>query len=105
MDELIKSITEAEEKAAAIKSDAVVKAGQIIEDARNQAAKIDAESAEQCTKYLNETLNSARVQAEKDYQSYIGTSTAKAKAYAADMKKHTDSTVGKIVGRITDGNS
>ncbi|MCD8372107.1 MAG: hypothetical protein LUD27_02265 [Clostridia bacterium] len=105
MDELIKSITEAEEKAAALKNDAVIKAGQIIEDARNQAAKIEAESSEQCSRYIDERLKAARVQAEKDYNAYIAKSKADAKIYADDMKKHTDATVGKIVGRITDGNS
>ncbi|MCD8308578.1 MAG: hypothetical protein LUD19_01890 [Clostridia bacterium] len=105
MEDLIKSITETEEKAAAIKNDAVVKAGEIIEEARNRAAEIEATSAEQCAKYLSDALSAARIQADKDYNSYIQKSKADAKLYAADMKKHTDATVGKIVGRITDGNS
>ena len=105
MDDLIKSITEAEEKAAAMKNDAVIKAGQIIESARVQAAKIDEQSAEQCAIYLNESLSAARTKAESDYAAYIKKSTTDAKTYADNMRNRINSESYKIVGRITDGNS
>lgn len=105
MDELIKSITEAEEKATAMKNEAVIKAGQIIEAARAEAAKIDEQSAEQCARFINESLNDARVKADKDYAAYIEKSKTDAKIYADSMRNRVNSEAYKIVGRITDGNS
>ncbi len=105
MDELVKSITEAEEKAAAMKNEAVIKAGRIIEAARMEAAKIDEQSAEQCAKFLNESLSEARANADRDYAAYIQKSKADAKTYVDSMRGRTNSAAYKIVWRITDGNS
>lgn len=104
MDDIIKSITEAEEQAVKLKSDAVLRAGQIIEDARTQSAERERVAAEERAAYRDERLAAARLQAEKDYSAALAAHRKEAEEYAARISGNTDIIIGKIVGRVSGGN-
>lgn len=104
MDEIIKSVNEAEAQAAKIKSDAVVRAGKIIEQARAQASEIERAAAAERTAYRENAIKVAEEQAEKDYNAAIKKSGADAEQYAENVLRYVEVTVGKIVGRVSGGN-
>lgn len=104
MEEIIKSITEAESQAAQIKANAQESAAKIIAGAQESAAQI-AKNAESECKLLRETgLQSAEKTALDNYDKTIAESTANAKKYADGVIKTVDGYVSEIVGRIVGGN-
>lgn len=104
MDEIIKAITQAEERAAQIKSDAVEQAARIIDEARSKSAEIGREAAQSRSAFRDDSLKAAEAKAEEDYKKAISDSRKAAEEYALRVGKHTDVAVGKIVGRVTSGN-
>ena len=104
MEEIIKSITEAEAEAIQIKSNAQDKAAQIISAAQANAAQI-AQNAETECKILRETgIRNAEKTAQANYDKTVAESAASAKKYADGVIKTVDSQVNEIVGRIVGGN-
>lgn len=104
MEEIIKSITEAEAEAEKIKLNAQEKSAQIFAEAERHAAEISASSQEECRLKREMSIVTAEKEAEKQYLKTVEAAAAKAKAYADEVVKHSDKQINEIVGRICGGN-
>ena len=104
MEELIKSITEAEERASAIRAEAENKAAQIIAAAEEHAAKIARESEESIKLMREEKLRQSTEKAQSDYVRAIERETLSQKKNADELISRTEREVGDVVRRITVGN-
>lgn len=102
-EEMIRSITEAEEKATEIKRAACDKAAQILDDAERQSARMEKSSQEVCRAYRESQMKNAREEAETRYQQTLIAKEKEARAYCADVLKKADVCVSEIVGRIVRG--
>ncbi|MDE7083501.1 MAG: hypothetical protein K2O89_07365 [Clostridia bacterium] len=103
MNEVIKSITEAEAKAAEIKADALQKAAEIAATAEMRAEEISRKCETDCKLFRENQLKKAERDAEANYEKEISEKSGKAKAYADLLITKTDGTVNEIVRRITRG--
>lgn len=104
MDDIIKAINEAEERAAQIKSEAVERAARIIDEARERSAEIGREAAESRAAYREERIRAAELKAEEDYNDSVSASRREAEEYARSVGKNTEVVAGKIAGRVSGGN-
>ncbi|MGN0818703.1 MAG: hypothetical protein ACI4L9_07015 [Candidatus Coproplasma sp.] len=104
MEEIIKSITEAEARAAEIKAQALLRAAGIAEGAEARAAEIEKVTAEECKKLREDALKKAQEDAQEKYDSAIAEKRAEAKDYVAERLEHCDLQVKEIVRRVTGGN-
>lgn len=104
MEEILKSIKEAELKAAQIKSEAQDGCAVIAADAEKRAAEILKTSEHRLKLFKEESLSNAAKNAQKDYEDKIKQAKADAEAYADGVIKNTDKEVNEIVGRILSGN-
>lgn len=103
MEEILESITQAEEKASLIKEEALKKAGEIAAKAADEAGLILKRSESEIRLYRERTLQQAAAEGEKRYNDALEKTRAEAKAYADGIIKKTDGTSSEIVGRITRG--
>lgn len=104
MNEIIKSITEAEEKAAEIKEKALKRAAEIAAHAEERAGEIDRLSAAECKELREKTLKEAAEKAQADYDNEISAKRAEAAKYAEKCLKRADRQVHDVVRRVTVGN-
>ena len=105
MEDIIKSVNEAERQAEEIKAGAEQKAAQILADAEKKAAEILKSSEEKLKIYREEQLKSAQVSAEDNYKKTISDNAEKAEEYANSLIAKTDIQVSEVVGRVSRGNS
>ena len=91
-EEIIKSITEAEEKATDMKTAAYAR-----------AAEIAKSSEEVCKAYRETQLKAAEADAQKKYLAALAEKRAEAEAYAARLLENTELPVSKIVRRVCGG--
>jgi vacuolar-type H+-ATPase subunit H len=103
MNEVIKSITEAEGRAAEIKAQALSKADEIFAEAQKSADEVSRKSETNCKLYKDNQIKKAEKDAEADYEKYVSEKKSAAKAYADSLIKNTGATVQDIVRRITSG--
>lgn len=101
----MKSINEAEEKAAEIKAAAQQKAAEIAGNAEERSAEILKLSEAECKAYREKAIKEAEDKAQTTYDGEITAKRAEAAKYAADRLKTTDNIVSDIVRRIVRGNS
>lgn len=104
MENVIKSVTEAEAEAERIKQEADIKCADIIARAEKEAAEILKRSEEQLKIYREEALLKAAKDAENAYKKSVDDSLKKATAYADEVISKTDKQVTETVGRIIGGN-
>ena len=104
MEDIIKSINEAELRAAEIKARAAERAEEILAEAAKRAAEIAAQSETECKIMREVQTNEAAVQAQAAYDKTLSESAVKAKKYADGVLKNADGVVNEIVGRVTGGN-
>ena len=83
-EEIIKSITEAEEKATDMKTAAYARA-EIAAQAETRAAEIAKSSEEVCKAYRETQLKAAEADAQKKYLAALAEKRAEAEAYAARL--------------------
>lgn len=102
-EEIIKSITEAEEKAADMKTAAYARAAEIAAQAEIRAAEIARSSEEVCKAYRETQLKAAEADAQKKYLAALAEKRAEAEAYAARLLENTELPVSKIVRRVCGG--
>ena len=102
-EEIIKAITEAEEEGAAKKLAATEKATQIIKNAEAKAAEIEKSSAEFCKSYREKAFAETEANAQKIYLESLEKAKAEAKEYCQGVLNTAQTSVSKIVGRITSG--
>lgn len=104
MEDIIKSITEAEERAAEIKAKAAERSAEIIAEAAKRAAEITAKGETECKIMREVQINQAAADAQAAYDKTLAESSAKAKKYADGVLKNADGVVNDIVGRVLGGN-
>lgn len=103
MEEILKSITEAEEKAREIISDAEEKALKIEQKAESEAAEILKTCAADCKVYRENAIKKAEKDGQISYGEALSHKRAEVSAYAEEVLKDSGSTVAEIVRRITRG--
>ena len=103
MNEIIKSITDAEAQAAEIKAAALQKAAEITAAAEVRADEIARKCETDCKLYRENQLKKAERDAEANYEKALSDKRDEAKAYADSVIKQTDGAVNDIVRRITRG--
>ena len=103
MENIIQAITEAEEKAAAIKLAASQRASEILSDAEKKAAETEKNARDVCKAYKATQTKQALENANAQYASAIAEKSAAAKAESEERMKNVDGVVAKIVGRIVSG--
>lgn len=102
-EEIIKSITQAEEKAAEIKRVATEKAATIIAEATEKAANTEGAAVDVCRAYKESQIKGAHAEAERADAETIAKNTDAAKSYCANAFAEADAVIGDIVGRIIRG--
>ena len=103
MQEILKSINEAEQKAAEIKTAAQQKAAEIAGNAEEHSAEIAKLSEAERKAYREKAVKEAEEAAQKHYEEEITVKRAEAAKYAATCLKSTDNIVSEIVRRIVRG--
>ncbi|MDE6676700.1 MAG: hypothetical protein K2K12_03185 [Clostridia bacterium] len=103
MQEILKSINEAEQKAAEIKTAAQQKAAEIADNAEQRSREIAKLSETECKAYREKALKEAEEAAQKHYDDEITAKRAEAAKYAAKCLASTDDIVNEIVRRIVRG--
>lgn len=103
MQEILKSINEAEQKAAEIKEAARQKAAEIAGNAEGRSADILKLSEAECKAYREKAVKEAEEGAQKNYGEEITVKRAEAAKYCADRLKTTDNIVSDIVRRVVRG--
>lgn len=104
MEEIIKSITEAEAQADALKKQALLQAEKIIEQAEERAATIEKNSAEECKAFREKTLKNAQLQAQQEYDHAIEKKREEGKTYVKERLEQCNLQVQEVVRRVSGGN-
>ncbi|MCI9562068.1 MAG: hypothetical protein HFK03_06270 [Clostridia bacterium] len=104
MEDIIKSITEAEQQAAEIRLKAGERAAEIIAAASARAAEIAQRTEAECKIMREVQINRAVEDAQSAYDKAVAESATAAKKYADAVLKTADGAVNEILGRITGGN-
>ncbi len=102
---MIEAIRLAEDRAANNKALAVEQAAKIVEDARARAQKDEADAAEARAAYRRSELERAEAEAKADYEKFVSKKQREAEKYAEKLLENTEAAVGKIIARVTGGNS
>lgn len=102
-EEIIRAITEAEEKAAEEKQAASLAAANILEAAQKECAQSEKATAEACRAYKENEKKTAEASAQKAYLETLERQQKSAEKYCVEILSNVDTAVSKIVGRITRG--
>ena len=102
-EEIIKAITEAEAEGVAKKVTATEEAAKIVKNAEMQATEIEKASAEFCKNYREKMLAETEANAQRIYLETLEKARLEAKEYCRDILSKAETSVSKIVGRITSG--
>lgn len=97
---ILKSISEAENRAAQIKAQAQARAAEILATADKKAAEIAKNCEAECSEFTVTGLKSAEEQAQVDYLRSIETAREEAKKYADGLLENTEVYVSEVVGRL-----
>lgn len=103
MDGIIKSITEAEERAAQIKAQAQDKSAEIAAQAEERSSEIEKLSLAECKALREKGIKAATDEAQKKYDEAISEKRAEAAVYAGKCLKKADRQINDIVRRVTGG--
>ena len=103
MEDIIKSITEAEQQAAEIRLKAGERAAEIIAAASARAAEIAQRTEAECKIMREVQINRAVEDAQSAYDKAVAESATAARKYAGAVLKSADGAVNEILGRITGG--
>lgn len=101
MENIMQAITEAEEKAAAIKAEAMQRAAEIVADAESKATETEKNAVAVCKAYKATQTKAAMENANAEYTAEIAKNSAEAKANAEKKMQDVDAAALRIVGRIT----
>ncbi len=103
MEEILKSVAEAEARAAEIREDATDKAAEIVARAEARATELAKSSEADSKAYREQALAAARRQAQEDYLRALEVRRGEAEKYADGLLKNTDAFVNTITRRICSG--
>lgn len=101
MEEILKTILNAETEAGNLKDEALKRAAEIAAEAEARAAEIEKASEAECKNIRESMLRLAQKQSEEEYKQTIYVRADEAQHYADEILKHTDALVKKITGRIS----
>ena len=104
MEEVLKSVKEAEIAAANIKTQAEAEAEKLIAASRARANEITKKSEEELKSFRETALKEAESRVQKEAERALSEHETKEIKAADALLKDTASTVSQIVRRVTDGN-
>ncbi len=100
MEEILKSIAEAEEEASKRKEAASKEAADILSAAEEAARKTERQAEADLKTYRLNALHEAEESAEKAYSNTLALCKSESEKYADEVLKNTAEAVKKIVGRV-----
>ncbi len=100
---IVKSITQAEEQAAQIKRKALEKASGIVAQANETATATENEAVQSCRSYKEAELRRAHADGEANYCATVQENETAAKEYCAKALDNAATAIGGVVGRILRG--
>ncbi len=105
MEDIIKSITEAEETAAQIKNRAAERSAAILQEAQTKAQEMEENARHERANYVRESTEKAEKAAKAAYDAKIEKSKAEAEEFVEKHKSRAEMLAGAACGRILGGNS
>ena len=104
-EEIIRAITETEEKAADVKRAATLAAATVLENANKACKDLETAALVECRAYQEQQKKAAEESAEKAYVETLAKQEEAAKKYCEEILANVDTAVStsKIVGRVTRG--
>ena len=105
MEEVLKSVKEAEGTAANIKADAEAEAEKLIASSRARATEIRKQSEEEIKLFRETTLKEAELRIQKEAERLLSENESKVVKGADALLKYTSAYVSQIVRRVIDGDS
>ena len=105
MEEVLKSVKEAEGLAAQIKAEAEAEAEQLIASSRARAATLKKSAEEEMKSYRETTLKEAELKIQKEAERTLSAHASEETQAADALLKDTSATVSQIVRRVIDGDS
>ena len=103
MEEVLKSVKEAESQAAGIKAEAEAEAEKLIASSRARANDIRKASEEEMKLFRETTLKEAEIRVEKEAERLLSENENKEAKAADALLKDTSAAVSQIVRRVLDG--
>ncbi len=103
MEEILKSIAEAEAHAEEIKQAAETCATGLVTDALGKVAELQKQVEAECKAYREKEIAAAQRAADEQYRKTLTESREAAKKYADELIENTDSFVRTIIGRTCGG--
>ena len=105
MEEVLKSVKEAETQAANIKAEAEAEAEKLIASSRAGANDIKKKSEEELKLFRETTLKEAELRIQKEAERLLSAHESEEEKVADALLKDTSATVSHIVRRVIDGDS
>ena len=105
MEEVLKSVKEAEGLAATIKAEAEAEAEKLIASSRARAAEIRKQSEEEIKLFRDTTLKEAELRVQKEAERILSENESKEVKAADALLKDTTTAVSQIIRRVLDGDS
>ena len=102
-EEMIKTITDAEEKAAQCKREAEEKAAKLLSETEAQISRTEKALEETLRAYKESQIKAAKTKAQERFEGALKQTREEAKAYSANVLKNADEQVNAIVGRQISG--
>lgn len=100
MEEIVKSVREAESQAAKTRAEALARAAGIAAEAEERAEKLLSDCEYENTRDREAALSEAEKKAEEEYSNRLFLVRKEAEAYADEILKDTTTCVNRIVRRI-----
>lgn len=100
MEEIVKSVREAESQAAKTRAEALARAAEIAAEAEERAAKLLSDCEKENVRDRETALSEAERKAEEDYTNRLFLERKEAEAYADGILGDTKSCVNRIVRRV-----
>ena len=105
MEEVLKSVKEAEGLAAQIKAEAEAEAEKLIASSRARATEVRKQSEEEMKLFRETTLKEAEIRIQMEAERLFSENESKESKAADALLKDTSATVSQIVRRVIDGDS
>ena len=105
MEEVLKSVKEAEAQAESIKAEAEAEAESLIASSRARADELQKKTEEELKLFRETTLKEAELRVQKEAEQLLSAHESQEEKAADALLKDTSATVSQIVRRVLDGDS
>ena len=105
MEEVLKSVKEAEALGSSIKAEAEAEAEKLIASSRARAGEIKKTAEEEMKSFRETTIKEAELRIQKEAERALSAHASEEAKAADELLKDTSSTVSQIVRRVIDGDS